>query len=72
MVVFLAINTVITPPAVSIPKDKGVTSNNNTSLRDSEPVLVKMAAYTAASKATASSGLILLLGSFPLKKSVII
>ena len=56
MVVFLAINTVITPPAVSIPKDKGVTSNNNTSLIDSEPELVKMAAWTAAPKATASSG----------------
>ena len=29
MVVFLLISDVITPPAVSIPKDKGVTSSNN-------------------------------------------
>jgi len=32
MVVFLGIILVITPPKVSIPKDKGVTSNNNKSL----------------------------------------
>jgi hypothetical protein len=31
MVVFLGIKVVITPPAVSIPKDKGATSNNNKS-----------------------------------------
>jgi hypothetical protein len=31
MVVFLGINTVITPPAVSIPNDNGETSNNNKS-----------------------------------------
>jgi len=30
-VVFLGINTDITPPAVSIPIDNGATSNNNTS-----------------------------------------
>jgi hypothetical protein len=31
MVVFLGIKVVKTPPAVSIPKDKGETSNNKTS-----------------------------------------
>ena len=31
IVVFDSIRVVITPPIVSIPKDKGVTSNNNTS-----------------------------------------
>jgi hypothetical protein len=33
MVVFLAIILVITPPRVSMPKDSGVTSSNNTSVR---------------------------------------
>ena len=32
IVVFLSISFVETPPSVSIPNDKGVTSNNNTSL----------------------------------------
>ena len=32
IVVLDSINLVITPPIVSIPKDKGVTSNNKTSL----------------------------------------
>lgn len=67
IVVFLGINTVITPPAVSIPNDNGVTSNNNKSCTSSEPCPVKIAACTAAPYATASSGLIDLLGSFPLK-----
>jgi len=31
IVVFLAIKTVITPPAVSIPRDNGVTSRSNKS-----------------------------------------
>jgi len=31
IVVFLGIKTVITPPAVSIPNDNGVTSSNNKS-----------------------------------------
>jgi hypothetical protein len=48
MVVFLGINTVITPPAVSIPKLKGATSNNNKSLIWAESYLVNTAAYTAA------------------------
>ena len=33
MVVFLVIILVITPPRVSIPRDSGVTSKSNTSLR---------------------------------------
>ncbi len=48
IVVFLGINTVITPPAVSIPRLKGVISNNNKSLTCSLPYSVKIAAYTAA------------------------
>jgi hypothetical protein len=32
MVVFASINFVKTPPIVSIPKESGVTSNNNTSV----------------------------------------
>jgi hypothetical protein len=44
MVVFLGIRTVITPPAVSIPMDKGATSNKRTSLIPSLPELVRMAA----------------------------
>jgi len=42
--VFLAINVVKTPPAVSIPKDKGQTSNNKISYIASPPALVKIAA----------------------------
>jgi len=67
--VFLAISTVMTPPAVSIPRDNGATSNNKRSWIFSDPELVKIAAYTAAPYATASSGLMLLFGSLPLKKS---
>jgi hypothetical protein len=48
MVVFLGIRTVITPPAVSIPKDNGVTSNNRRSLTYSFPYPVRIAACTAA------------------------
>jgi hypothetical protein len=44
IVVFLGIKAVMTPPAVSIPNDKGVTSNKRTSLIYSDPVFVKMAA----------------------------
>lgn len=45
---FLAIRTVMTPPAVSIPNDKGATSSNNKSDVFSPPASVKIAAYTAA------------------------
>nr|CAI5821458.1 unnamed protein product [Callosobruchus analis] len=69
MVVFLLIRAVITPPAVSIPKDKGVTSNSSRSCTSSDLSPCKMAAWTAAPYATASSGLMDLLSSLPLKKS---
>ncbi|MNY19234.1 hypothetical protein D3C86_1526570 [compost metagenome] len=48
-----SINFVITPPIVSIPKDKGVTSNNNTSLTSPD----KTPPWIAAPIATTSSGL---------------
>jgi len=57
----------MTCPAVSIPNDKGVTSINSISLVASLPDPVNIAACTAAPYATASSGLIDLHGSFPLK-----
>jgi len=44
IVEFLLINAVIIPPAVSIPKVKGVTSNNNKSLTVGSPYPVKIAA----------------------------
>jgi len=44
MVVFLGINTVMTPPAVSIPKLKGATSNKSKSLIYAESYLVRTAA----------------------------
>jgi len=37
IVVFLGIKTVITPPAVSIPRESGVTSKRRTSWIYSEP-----------------------------------
>ncbi len=61
MVVFFSISLVITPPIVSIPKDNGVTSSNNTSLT-SPP---NTPAWIAAPIATASSGLTSFLGSLP-------
>ena len=63
IVVFFSISFVETPPKVSIPKDKGVTSNNKTSLTSpcSTPACI------AAPIATTSSGLTLLLGSLPKK-----
>ena len=48
------INTVITPPIVSIPNDNGVTSSNNTSFTSPEIT----PPWIAAPIATASSGLI--------------
>lgn len=44
MVVFLGIKVAIIPPLVSIPKDKGVTSINNTSFKAAWSVSVKIAA----------------------------
>ena len=53
IVVFRSINLVITPPAVSMPNDKGATSNNTKPPSDSP---ASDAACTAAPNATASSG----------------
>mmetsp|Transcript_22411 Transcript_22411/g.42738 ORF Transcript_22411/g.42738 Transcript_22411/m.42738 type:complete len:337 (-) Transcript_22411:604-1614(-) len=69
MVVLRGIKTVITPPAVSSPRDRGVTSRRSKSCTFSDPSPERMAACTAAPYATASSGLMLLHSSFPLKKS---
>jgi len=69
IVEFLGIKTVITPPAVSIPFDNGVTSSNNKSRTWLEVSPDKIAPWTAAPYATASSGLMALQGSFPLKNS---
>ena len=65
IVVFLSIKGVDTPPSVSIPKVKGVTSKSNTSLTSPD----KTPPCIAAPSATTSSGLMLLFGSFP-KKSL--
>ena len=56
---FLSINFVATPPIVSIPSDKGITSNKSTSLTSP----CKIPAWIAAPSATTSSGLIDKLGS---------
>lgn len=61
--VFLGIIFVKTPPKVSIPKDNGVTSKSNTSFTSP----FNTPPWTAAPIATASSGLTLLLGTFPKK-----
>ena len=53
IVVFLGINTVITPPNVSIPSDNGVTSSKTISLTSP----VNTPPWIAAPMATASSGL---------------
>uniref|UniRef100_A0A0A9BJB8 GSVIVT00024351001 n=1 Tax=Arundo donax TaxID=35708 RepID=A0A0A9BJB8_ARUDO len=59
----------MTPPAVSRPRDSGVTSSRSRSCTFSLPSPLRMAAWTAAPYATASSGLMLLHSSLPLKKS---
>ncbi len=63
IVVFFSISLVDTPPKVSIPRDRGVTSRRSTSFTSpwSTP------AWIAAPIATTSSGLTLLFGSFPKK-----
>merc|ERR1719486_797412 len=69
-VVLRLMRAVMTPPAVSRPRDRGVTSKRSKSdsfSEESEPD--KMAACTVAPYATASSGLMDLQGSLPLKKS---
>lgn len=67
IVVPLGISTVITPPMVSIPRDKGVASKTTMSSNPLSWVPESTAAQTAAPQAIASSGLMSLDGSFPLK-----
>src|SRR5690606_5003867 len=62
-VVFASINLVITPPIVSIPKERGVTSNNNTSFTST----VNTPPCIAAPRATTSSGFTPFEGSLPKK-----
>ena len=61
IVVFFSISLVITPPRVSMPRDRGVTSSSNRSLT-SPP---NTPAWMAAPTATASSGFTSLRGSRP-------
>merc|ERR1711892_293518 len=61
MVVFLLINLVKTPPRVSIPRDRGVTSRRRTSVTSP----ASTPPWMAAPIATASSGLTDLLGARP-------
>ncbi len=44
---FLLINTVMTPPAVSMPRERGVTSSSKRSWTFSDLSPAKMAAWTA-------------------------
>mmetsp|Transcript_37812 Transcript_37812/g.118466 ORF Transcript_37812/g.118466 Transcript_37812/m.118466 type:complete len:227 (-) Transcript_37812:1105-1785(-) len=70
-VVLRLMRAVMTPPAVSRPRDSGVTSSRRSSESFSDESLPeRMAACTVAPKATASSGLMSLHGSLPLKNSV--
>mmetsp|Transcript_47980 Transcript_47980/g.120077 ORF Transcript_47980/g.120077 Transcript_47980/m.120077 type:complete len:220 (-) Transcript_47980:778-1437(-) len=68
MTVLRLMSLVMTPPTVSIPKVRGVTSSSSSSWPPSPD---RIPAWTAAPYATASSGLMPLLGSLPLKKSLI-
>merc|ERR1719261_1947247 len=69
-VVLRLMSAVMTPPAVSKPRESGVTSSSNRSESFSDESLPdKIAACTVAPYATASSGLMDLQGSLPLKKS---
>mmetsp|Transcript_3651 Transcript_3651/g.10779 ORF Transcript_3651/g.10779 Transcript_3651/m.10779 type:complete len:210 (+) Transcript_3651:484-1113(+) len=69
MVVPRSMSLVMTPPAVSMPMDRGATSRRSTSFVASPVAPERMPAWTAAPYATASSGLMDLQGSLPLKKS---
>mmetsp|Transcript_9004 Transcript_9004/g.18170 ORF Transcript_9004/g.18170 Transcript_9004/m.18170 type:complete len:214 (+) Transcript_9004:691-1332(+) len=60
----------ITPPRVSMPSVSGATSSSTISSNRVSLTPDRMAACTAAPYATASSGLMPLLGSLPLKKSL--
>ena len=66
---FLGIKVAITPPAVSIPNESGATSNKMTESKSLSVSPQRIAAYTAAPYATASSGLIDLFNYLPLKNS---
>src|ERR1700676_1772453 len=68
-VVLHLMSAVMTPPAVSIPRDKGAISRRRRSCVFSDVSPERMAAWTAAPYVTASSGLMLLWDSLPLKKS---
>ena len=68
--VFRGMISPISPPVVSIPSVSGVTSRRRRSLVDLSRSPLSTPACTAAPYATASSGLIDLFGSFPLKYSV--
>lgn len=61
IVVFLLISLVKTPPRVSIPRDRGVTSSSSTSVTSP----ASTPPWMAAPMATASSGLTALLGARP-------
>ncbi len=67
MVVLASMSLVITPPKVSIPSDRGVTSSNKTSLTSP----VSTPPWMAAPIATTSSGLTDLLGALPKNSSTI-
>ena len=61
MVVFLVMSLVITPPRVSMPNDRGVTSSSSTSVTSP----ARTAPWMAAPIATASSGFTAFEGCFP-------
>mmetsp|Transcript_25358 Transcript_25358/g.59171 ORF Transcript_25358/g.59171 Transcript_25358/m.59171 type:complete len:434 (+) Transcript_25358:700-2001(+) len=70
MTVLRGMSLVMTPPTVSMPSVSGVTSSSRMSFVSSPPSPERMPPCTAAPYATASSGLMPLLGSLPLKKSL--
>mmetsp|Transcript_27886 Transcript_27886/g.90121 ORF Transcript_27886/g.90121 Transcript_27886/m.90121 type:complete len:237 (-) Transcript_27886:652-1362(-) len=70
MTVLRGMSFVMTPPTVSMPRVSGVTSSSSRSLVSSPPSPERMPPCTAAPNATASSGLMPLDGSLPLKKSL--
>mmetsp|Transcript_17083 Transcript_17083/g.53112 ORF Transcript_17083/g.53112 Transcript_17083/m.53112 type:complete len:271 (-) Transcript_17083:544-1356(-) len=69
MTVLRGMSLVITPPTVSMPSVSGVTSRRSRSLVSSPPSPDRIPPCTAAPYATASSGLIPRLSSFPPKKA---
>mmetsp|Transcript_8779 Transcript_8779/g.28958 ORF Transcript_8779/g.28958 Transcript_8779/m.28958 type:complete len:206 (-) Transcript_8779:981-1598(-) len=64
------IKLVMSPPAVSMPRERGATSSSSRSLVSSDALPDSTPPCTAAPYATDSSGLMPLLGSLPLKYSV--